>query len=641
MVKKKDTTKKVQPYEIGELDQYLFGQGNHYEIYEKLGAHKVTVDGVSGVYFAVWAPHARRAAVVGDFNEWDFEANYMERQEPMGIYTCFVPGVDVGDLYKFCIETQQGKRIFKADPFANYAELRPGTASRVADISHLKWTDDAWMENRKTWDNKTNPMSIYEVHMGSWMRHPGAEDEGFYTYREFAEAITKYVKDMGYTHIELMGIAEHPFDGSWGYQVTGYYAPTSRYGTPEDFAYMINYLHRNKIGVILDWVPAHFPRDAHGLADFDGTPTFEYADPRKGEHPDWGTKIFDYGKPEVKNFLIANALFWIEHYHVDGLRVDAVASMLYLDYGKQDGQWVANKYGGNENLEAIEFFKHLNSVVLGRNKGAVMIAEGSTAWPKVTGSPEDAGLGFSLKWNMGWMHDFTEYMKLDPYFRKNAHNMMTFASSYAYSENYILVLSHDEVVHLKCSMINKMPGLGFDKYANLKAGYAFMMGHPGKKLLFMGQEFAQLREWSEERELDWYLLAEPEHQAIQNWYRDLLHLYKKNKAMYELDNDPAGFEWVNADDCFRSIYSFIRHSKDNKKNLLFVLNFTPMERRDYRVGVPRRKQCRLILNSDDVQYGGTGEARPLLYKPVKQECDGKKYSFAYPLPPYGVAVFEF
>ena len=641
MVKKKDTTKKVQPYEIGELDQYLFGQGNHYEIYEKLGAHKVTVDGVSGVYFAVWAPHARRAAVVGDFNEWDFEANYMERQEPMGIYTCFVPGVDVGDLYKFCIETQQGKRIFKADPFANYAELRPGTASRVADISHLKWTDDAWMENRKTWDNKTNPMSIYEVHMGSWMRHPGAEDEGFYTYREFAEAITKYVKDMGYTHIELMGIAEHPFDGSWGYQVTGYYAPTSRYGTPEDFAYMINYLHRNKIGVILDWVPAHFPRDAHGLADFDGTPTFEYADPRKGEHPDWGTKICDYGKPEVKNFLIANALFWIEHYHVDGLRVDAVASMLYLDYGKQDGQWVANKYGGNENLEAIEFFKHLNSVVLGRNKGAVMIAEESTAWPKVTGSPEDGGLGFSLKWNMGWMHDFTEYMKLDPYFRKNAHNMMTFASSYAYSENYILVLSHDEVVHLKCSMINKMPGLGFDKYANLKAGYAFMMGHPGKKLLFMGQEFAQLREWSEERELDWYLLAEPEHQAIQNWYRDLLHLYKKNKAMYELDNDPAGFEWVNADDCFRSIYSFIRHSKDNKKNLLFVLNFTPMERRDYRVGVPRRKQCRLILNSDDVQYGGTGEARPLLYKPVKQECDGKKYSFAYPLPPYGVAVFEF
>lgn len=641
MKKGKSTKKKLEPFEIGELDQYLFGQGNHYEIYEKMGAHKVTYKGKEGVYFAVWAPNARRVAVVGDFNGWDFEADYMERQEPVGIYTCFVPGVKEGDLYKFCIETQQGKRIFKADPFANYAELRPGTASRVTDISHLKWTDSAWMTRRETWDHKKNPMSIYEVHLGSWMRHPGREDEGFYTYREFADAIVKYVKDMGYTHVELMGMAEHPFDGSWGYQVTGYYAPTSRYGTPEDFAYMINELHRNNIGVILDWVPAHFPKDAHGLAEFDGTPTFEYADPRKGEHPDWGTKIFDYGKPEVKNFLIANALFWIEHYHVDGLRVDAVASMLYLDYGKQDGQWVANKYGGNENLEAIEFFKHLNSVVLGRNKGAVMIAEESTAWPKVTGAPEDDGLGFSLKWNMGWMHDFTEYMKLDPYFRKNAHHMMTFASSYAYSENYILVLSHDEVVHLKCSMLNKMPGLGFDKYANLKAGYAFMTGHPGKKLLFMGQEFAQLREWSEERELDWFLLAEPEHQAIQNWYRDLLHLYKKNKALYEMDSEPEGFEWINADDIFRSIYSFVRHSKDNKKNLLFVCNFTPMERPDYRVGVPRRKQLKLVLNSDDKKYGGSGAERPLIYKPVKQECDGQKYSIAYPLPAYGVAVFEF
>ena len=633
--------KKTEPFEIGELDQYLFGQGNHYEIYQKMGAHKVVCKGKEGVYFAVWAPHARRVAVVGDFNGWDFEANYMDRQEPLGIYTCFVPGVQEGALYKFCIETQQGKRIFKADPFANYAELRPGTASRVTDISHLKWTDSTWMKRRETWDHKRNPMSIYEVHMGSWMRHPGREDEGFYTYREFADAIVKYVKDMGYTHVELMGIAEHPFDGSWGYQVTGYYAPTSRYGTPKDFAYLVNELHRSNIGVILDWVPAHFPRDAHGLADFDGTPTFEYADPRMGEHPDWGTKIFDYGKAEVKNFLIANALFWIEHFHVDGLRVDAVASMLYLDYGKQDGQWVANKYGGNENLEAIEFFKHLNSVVLGRNKGAVMIAEESTAWPKVTGSPEDDGLGFSLKWNMGWMHDFTEYMKLDPYFRKNAHHMMTFASSYAYSENYILVLSHDEVVHLKCSMLNKMPGLGFDKYANLKVGYAFMTGHPGKKLLFMGQEFAQLREWSEERELDWFLLAEPEHQAIQNWYRDLLHLYKKNKALYEMDSDPAGFEWINADDIFRSIYSFERHSKDNKKNLLFVCNFTPMERPDYRVGVTRRKQLKLVLNSDEKKYGGSGAERPLVYKPVKQECDGKPYSIAYPLPAYGVAVFEF
>ena len=640
MVTKKKAVKKLQPYEIGELDHYLFGQGNHYEIYKKLGAHEVTA-GKKGVYFAVWAPHAKSVSVIGEFNGWDAAADRMERQEPLGIYTVFVPEAKDGQMYKYCIETQSGELIYKADPFANYAELRPGTASRITDISHLKWTDDRWMESRKKWDNKENPLSIYEVHMGSWMRHPGREDEGFYTYREFAEAITKYVKKMGYTHVELMGIAEHPFDGSWGYQVTGYFAPTSRYGTPEDFAYMINYLNRNRIGVILDWVPAHFPKDAHGLADFDGTPTFEYADPRKGEHPDWGTKIFDYEKPQVRNFLIANALFWIEHFHVDGLRVDAVASMLYLDYGKQDGQWVPNKYGGNQNLEAIEFFKHLNSVVLGRNPGTMMIAEESTAWPKVTGNPEDDGLGFSLKWNMGWMHDFTEYMKLDPYFRKNAHHMMTFSMEYAYSENYILVLSHDEVVHLKCSMLNKMPGEGFDKYANLKAAYAFMTGHPGKKLLFMGQEFAQLREWSEERELDWFLLSEEPHQQIQNWYRDLLHLYKKHPALYELDNDPAGFEWINKDDIFRSIFSFVRHSKGKKKNLLFVCNFTPVAREDYRVGVPTKRQCKLVLNSDEKEYGGSGEKRTEIYKPVKKECDGQKYSFAYPLPAYGVAVFEY
>lgn len=633
--------RRKRPYEIGELDQYLFGQGNHYEIYKKLGSHIVSDGKKTGVYFAVWAPHAKAVSVVGDFNEWNMEVNPMEREEPLGIYTCFIPGVRENTLYKYCIETYTGDYIFKADPFANYAELRPGTASKVTDIEHLKWSDIQWMEQRKSWDHTREPMSIYEVHIGSWKRHPGREDEGFYNYREFAKEIAKYVKDMGYTHIEIIGVAEHPFDGSWGYQVTGYYAPTSRYGTPEDFAWMINYLHRNKIGVILDWVPAHFPRDAHGLADFDGTPTYEYADPRKGEHPDWGTKIFDYGKNEVRNFLISNALFWIEHFHVDGLRVDAVASMLYLDYGKQDGQWVANKYGENKNLEAIDFFKHLNSVVLGRNPGALMIAEESTAWPKVTGNVEDDGLGFSLKWNMGWMHDFTEYMKLDPYFRKDNHNLMTFAMSYAYSENYVLVLSHDEVVHLKCSMLNKMPGLGFDKYANLKVGYAFMMGHAGKMLLFMGQEFAQLREWSEERELDWYLLAEKEHQAIQNWVRDLLHIYKRHKAMYEMDQSWEGFEWINADDGYRSIFSFMRHSKGGKRNLLFVCNFTPVERPDYRVGVPRRKQYKLILNSDEEKYGGNGEKRPLIYKAEKKECDGRPYSFGYKLPPYGVAVFEF
>ena len=633
--------KTVQPYEIGELDQYLFGNGTHYELYKKMGAHLVTADGVKGVYFAVWAPHAKSVSVIGEFNEWDLNADMMQRHDPMGIYTKFVPGAKEGQLYKFCIETQNGAKIDKADPFANYAELRPGNASRITDISNLKWSDSLWMKKREKWDEKTNPMSIYEVHMGSWMRHPGREDEGFYTYREFAERVTEYVKNMGYTHVELMGISEYPYDGSWGYQVTGYYAPTSRYGTPEDFAYMIDYLHKNDIGVILDWVPAHFPKDAHGLAEFDGQALFEYADPRKGEHPDWGTKIFDYEKPEVQNFLIGSALFWIEHFHVDGLRVDAVASMLYLDYGKESGQWVPNKFGGNENLEAIQFFKHLNSVVLGRNHGSVMIAEESTAWPKVTGDPEEDSLGFSLKWNMGWMHDFTEYMKLDPLFRKNAHYMMTFSMEYAYSEDYILVLSHDEVVHLKCSMLNKMPGEGLDKFRNLKVAYAFMAGHPGKKLLFMGQEFAQLREWSEERELDWYLLAEEPHQHIQNWVQDLLHLYREQKALYELDTQPSGFQWINKDDVFRSIFSFVRYSKDRKKSLLFICNFTPVERPDYRVGVPKGCQYKLILDSEDQRYGGQDKKVGSVVRATKQECDGQDYSFAYPLAGYGVAVFEF
>lgn len=632
---------KRNSYEIGELDHYLFGQGTHYEIYKKLGAHKVKKGSKEGVYFAVWAPNAETVSVVGEFNNWDMTGNMMEREEPLGIYTCFVPGVLEGMMYKYCIETYTGEYRFKADPFANYAELRPGTASIITDITDLRWTDDAWMKQRETWDQKEEAVSIYEAHIGSWKRHPGMENDGFYTYREFAHAATKYIKEMGYTHIELMGVAEYPYDGSWGYQVTGYYAPTSRYGTPEDFAYMINYFHCNKIGIILDWVPAHFPKDAHGLADFDGTPTFEYADPKMGEHPDWGTKIFDYSKNEVQNFLIANALFWIEEFHVDGLRVDAVASMLYLDYGKEEGEWVANKYGGNKNLEAIGFFKHLNSVVLGRNQGTLMIAEESTAWPLVTGTVEEDGLGFSLKWNMGWMHDFTEYMKLDPYFRKDNHNQMTFAMTYAYSEKYVLVLSHDEVVHLKCSMLNKMPGIGAEKFENLKVGYAFMMGHPGKKLLFMGQDFGQLKEWSEERELDWYLLEEDTHKAMKEFTKDLLKLYRKNKALYAGDVYPEGFEWINADDRERSIFSFIRHSKDGKKNLLFVCNFTPVERPEYRVGVPKRKQYKLVLNSNEKKYGGKGTNAPSVYKAEKKECDGRDYSIGYDLPPYAVAVFEF
>ena len=629
-----------------EMDCYYFGQATHYDIYKKMGAHPMEQDGKKGVCFNVWAPHATAVFVIGDFNGWNESSDQMVRVQPkeMGVYELFVPGVKKGAIYKYLIYTQDGRKLYKADPYANYAQLRPETASVVTDISNFKWTDDVWMKDReekaKT-DLYGQPMAIYEVHLGSWMRHIGREDEGFYTYRELAKTLVAYVKEMGYTHIELMGISEYPFDGSWGYQVTGYYAPTSRYGTPEDFAYFINQCHKNKIGVILDWVPAHFPRDAHGLADFDGTPTYEYADTRKGEHPDWGTKIFDYGKNEVKNFLIGSALMWIEHYHIDGLRVDAVASMLYLDYGKQHGQWVANKYGGNENLEAIEFFKHINTLILGRNPGALMIAEESTAWPKITGSVDDNGLNFSYKWNMGWMHDFLDYMKLDPYFRKDNHNKMTFAMSYNESEKYILVLSHDEVVHLKCSMLNKMPGLEGDKFKNLMAGYAFMMGHSGKKRLFMGQEFAQAREWSEERELDWYLLENPNHKKIQDWMKELLHIYRKNPCMYELDTSFDGFEWINADDNYRSIFSFVRKSANGKNNLLFVINFTPMERPDYRVGVPRRKTYKLILNSEDPKFGGNEAGREVSYKAVKKPCDGRDYSFEFPLAPYGVAVFKF
>lgn len=631
-----------EDFRIGELDQYLFSMGTHYDIYKKMGAHEAVMNGKKGVYFAVWAPNAATVSVIGEFNGWREEANPMTRLEPSGIYEGFVVGAKVGMLYKFFIKTKDGRGLYKADPFANYAEQRPGTASRITDITKLRWSDAAWMEARKQRDNDSLPVSIYEVHPGSWKKHPHGEDEdGFYNYREFAKSLAEYVKEMGYTHVELMGIAEHPFDGSWGYQVTGYYAPTSRYGTPEDFAYMVNYLHKQKIGVILDWVPAHFPRDAHGLEEFDGGCVYEYADPKKGEHPEWGTKVFDFGKSEVKNFLIANALYWVEHFHIDGLRVDAVASILYLDYGRENGQWTPNIYGGNKNLEAIEFFKHLNSVVLGRNDGAMMIAEESTAWPKVTGKPEEDGLGFSHKWNMGWMNDFLEYMKLDPYFRKWNHNKMTFSMTYAYAEKYILVLSHDEVVHLKCSMINKMPGLYDDKFANLRAGYAYMLGHPGKKLLFMGQEFAQLQEWSEARELDWYLLAEDKHQQMQNYVKALLHLYKKTPALYDADQDPCGFEWINADDADRSIFSFVRHSKDGKSNLLFVINFTPVARPDYRVGVPKRKQYRLVLDGDAAEFGGNTTERPVVYKAVKSECDGREYSFAYDLPAYGIAIFKF
>ena len=591
--------------------------------------------------FAVWAPHAASVSVIGTFNSWNETANQMEKLGPGGIYKTFIPDVGLGELYKFLIITPDGRKLYKADPFANQGEVRPGTASVTTDITNFKWSDSKWIEERSAQDPEKAPVAIYECHIGSWMKHPETED-GFYNYREFADRIVEYLKKLKYTHIELMGIAEHPFDGSWGYQVTGYYAPTSRYGTPEDFAYLVNKLHRNKIGVILDWVPAHFPKDAHGLADFDGEALFEYPDPRMGEHPEWGTKVFNYAKSEVKGFLITNALYWIKEFHVDGLRVDAVASMLYLDYGRKDGEWVQNRYGGNKNLDAIEFFKHFNSVIRGTYPGIMTIAEESTAWPNVTGKIGSDSLGFTFKWNMGWMHDFCEYMKLDPYFRKNDHHALTFAMSYNDAEDYILPLSHDEVVHLKCSMVNKMPGYKVDKYANLRVGYTYMLGHSGKKLLFMGQEFGQEREWSEARELDWFLLQNELNQGLQDYVAELLKLYRKYPCLYEIDNSWDGFEWINADDADRSTYSFIRKTSGEKtKRLLFVLNMTPVERKDYCVGVPEKKKYKLVLNSAEKRFGGSGEELKTDYTATAEPSDYKPYRITFDLPAYGALVFAF
>ena len=638
MEKKKQTEGTVF---ISEADQYLFAQGTHYDIYKKLGAHPSVENGRKGTFFGVWAPNAASVHVIGTFNGWNEEAAPMTKLGAGGIWTVFLPGVGTGELYKFLITAPSGEKLYKADPFANSAEMRPGTASKTVDISGYKWTDDLWLREREERDYYKEPLAIYECHIGSWMRHPRPEEQGFYNYREFADRIVEYLKEMKYTHVELMGIAEYPFDGSWGYQVTGYYAPTARYGAPQDFMYLVNKLHRNKIGVILDWVPAHFATDAHGLGRFDGQCIFEDPDPRKGEHPDWGTKIFNYGKNEVKNFLIANALFWIKEFHIDGIRVDAVASMLYLDYGKKDGQWVPNKYGGNKNLEAIEFFKHLNSVVRGTYPGFMTIAEESTAWPGVTHSIEEDGLGFSFKWNMGWMHDFCEYMKLDPYFRKDNHYAMTFAMSYNESEHYILPLSHDEVVHLKCSMVEKMPGYKVDKYANLRLGYTYMLGHSGKKLLFMGQEFGQEREWSEARELDWFLLENDLNKGMHDYVKELLQIYRKYPCLYENDNSWAGFEWLNCDDKDRSVYSFFRKSENGKNELLFILNMTPMKWENYVVGVPKKKKYKLLLNSDDTRFAGNGNVIPKELAAEAKPCNNKKYSITFDLPPYTAAIFLF
>ncbi len=637
-VKKSDEWEQVS---ISEMDQYLFSQGTHYDIYKKLGAHFSEEKGVKGVFFAVWAPHAAAVHVIGEFNGWNEESHPMKKEGPGGIHSLFVPGVQENTLYKFLITTEKGEKLYKADPFANYAEMRPGNASKITSLKGFAWEDEKWEENRDKLNVFEQPIAIYECHIGSWMKHPDGTEDGFYNYREFADRLVEYLKEMRYTHVELMGIAEHPFDGSWGYQVTGYYAPTSRYGTPKDFMYLVNRLHKIGVGVILDWVPAHFATDAFGLGCFDGTCIFEDPDPRKGEHPEWGTKIFNYGKAEVKNFLIANVLFWLREFHIDGVRVDAVASMLYLDYGKKDGEWCPNKFGGNKNLEAIEFFKHLNSVVRGTYPGFLTIAEESTAWPKVTGDIEDGGLGFTFKWNMGWMHDFCEYMKLDPYFRKDNHYAMTFAMTYNESENYILPLSHDEVVHLKCSMVNKMPGYHVDKYANLRVGYTYMFGHSGKKLLFMGQDFGQEREWSEARELDWFLLQEPLNRGMKEFMGELLKMYRKYPCLYTIDNSWKGFEWMNADDKDRSTYTFVRRTKDGRNNLLFVLNMTPMTWENYQISVPAKKKYKLVLNSNEERFGGNGHRIPEVVEAKAKPLCGRKYSISIDLAPYTAAVFVF
>ncbi len=629
--------------QITDFDTYLFAEGKHYDVYEKFGAHPKTIDGVKGTYFAVWAPHARRVSVVGDFNMWDGALNPMQMMQTSGIYELFIPDVAPGAVYKYQILTRDGEILYKADPYGNQCQVRPDNANVVADLTGHKWKDTGWIDNRKKQTRETElkkPMAIYECHLGSWKKKIEDSDFGFYTYREMAKMLCDYVKKMGYTHVELMGIAEYPFDGSWGYQVTNYYAPTSRYGSPEDFMYFVDHMHENGIGVILDWVPAHFPRDAHGLGRFDGMPLYEHPDPRRGEHPDWGTYIFDFGRNEVSNFLTANALFWVEKFHVDALRVDAVASMLYLDYGKQDGQWLPNKDGGNENYDAIELLRKINTVMEERNPGAFLIAEESTAWAGVTAPASMKGLGFLYKWNMGWMNDFLEYMKMDPYFRSFNHNRLTFSLSYTYAENYVLVISHDEVVHLKCSMLNKMPGTEMDKFANLRTAYGFMYGHPGKKLLFMGQEFGQLREWSEARSLDWFLLDQPLHKKMQKWVADLNHMYTTYDACYYNDNNQMGFEWTKVDDANTSIVAFVRRGKTVKDQLLFVCNFVPVERKDYWIGVPCLTEYEEIINSDAKIYGGSGTKNGTV-KAFEEKCDRMPYAISIDIAPLSMMVFKY
>ena len=618
-------------------DEEKFARGVHYTVYEKLGAHPMNLDGEDGVYFAVWAPNALRVSTVGDFNHWDGRVHQM-RKLPSGIFEIFIPGVKAGDNYKYEIKLKTGLTYLKADPYGNAAQLRPETASVVADLRNFKWEDKEFIKKRKTFQKENAPISVYELYLGSFLAPK--DDEEYANYREIADKLIPYVKEMGYTHVELMPVMEHPLDASWGYQVIGYYAPTARYGTPEDFMYFVNELHKAGIGVILDWVPAHFPRDIYGLSSFDGTCLYENPDEQRRSHPHWGTLVFDYGRPEVSNYLIANALFWVEKFHADGIRMDAVASMLYLDYGRNPGEWTANIYGGNENLEAVELIKHLNSMMGKRNPGVLRIAEESTAWPMVTGSLEDGGLGFDLKWNMGWMNDYLDYIKYDPYFRSHHHSELTFSMIYAYSEKFMLVFSHDEAVHGKSSMLGKMPGEREQKFANLRLTYAYMFTHPGRKLLFMGQDIGEFSEWNEMRRTEWELLKYPDHKGMAALVKKLNELYTTKPALYEWDDKPEGFAWINSINSAENLLTFMRRTRKKESLLVVAANFSGVEKQ-VKIGVPYEGSYKEILNTDAEEFGGSGMVNKRAKRAVKKEWDDKPYSVSITLAPLSASILEF
>ena len=618
-------------------DEEKFAMGVHYTVYEKLGAHPLNLDGEDGVYFAVWAPNALRVSTVGDFNHWDGRVHQM-RKLPSGIFEIFIPGVKAGDNYKYEIKLKTGLTYLKADPYGNAAQLRPETASVVADLRNFKWEDKEFIKKRKTFQKENAPISVYELYLGSFLAPK--DDEEYANYREIADKLIPYVKEMGYTHVELMPVMEHPLDASWGYQVIGYYAPTARYGTPEDFMYFVNELHKAGIGVILDWVPAHFPRDIYGLSSFDGTCLYENPDEQRRSHPHWGTLVFDYGRPEVSNYLIANALFWVEKFHADGIRMDAVASMLYLDYGRNPGEWTANIYGGNENLEAVELIKHLNSMMGKRNPGVLRIAEESTAWPMVTGSLEDGGLGFDLKWNMGWMNDYLDYIKYDPYFRSHHHSELTFSMIYAYSEKFMLVFSHDEAVHGKSSMLGKMPGEREQKFANLRLTYAYMFTHPGRKLLFMGQDIGEFSEWNEMRQTEWELLKYPDHKGMAALVKKLNELYTTKPALYEWDDKPEGFAWINSINSAENLLTFMRRTRKKESLLVMAANFSGVEKQ-VKIGVPYEGSYKEILNTDAEEFGGNGMVNKRAKRAVKKEWDDRPYSVSITLAPLSASILEF